>query len=629
LISDRWAIALACATAAGAFAARPLPLLVALAAGLVALLLRRPWALCVTAAVLASWLGARAWAGLEHPVLGPVAGVATLLSDPVSERGITEVDARLGDRRVRLRVAHGGKRTAPLADALAGERVHVNGTAVALESWERHLRVRHIAERVRVRSLRVLGEADPIHRAANALRRTIETGARVLPARQRPIFHGMLYGDDREQAADIADDFRAAGLGHLLAVSGQNVAFVLLLVQPAARRLNLATRWVVVLATVGFFALLTRFEPSVLRASSMAAVAVSAAAFGRHVRPARALALAVVALVLIDPLIVHSLGFQLSTAATAAIVLVAPALVEVLPGPRAVADALAVTLAAQLGVAPLLLTTFGPVPVAALPANLLATPAAALVMVWGLPAGLVAGATTPEIAQVLHLPTRALVGWVLLVARTSALAPVAAFGWIPIVVAAGAVVLLVGARNVRPRRTLRLGALLVVGALVVVAVRPVPSVPGAHDLAHGAVLWRGASGGVVIVVGERARAAAVLEGLRRARVRAVDAVAAERGADPETVAAVRERYGNPAVVDAASSGPGLRVGGLEITADAGRVRVRLGVGSPRGPARRSSMARRAPSRAGRRPRLEALRRDHPSAGDGNPQPHPRLLLRSR
>ena len=49
------------------------------------------------------------------------------------------------------------------------------------------------------------------------------------------------------------------------------------------------------------------------------------------------------------------------------------------------------TLAAQLGVAPVLLATFGPIPVASLPANLLCVPVAGLVMVWGLTAGLLAG----------------------------------------------------------------------------------------------------------------------------------------------------------------------------------------------------------------------------------------------
>ena len=72
---------------------------------------------------------------------------------------------------------------------------------------------------------------------------------------------------------------------------------------------------------IAFFALITRFEPSVLRASAMAAVAVTATTLGRDSSSLRLLALAVGGLVLVDPFLVHSVGFQLSVAACVGIVL--------------------------------------------------------------------------------------------------------------------------------------------------------------------------------------------------------------------------------------------------------------------------------------------------------------------
>ena len=60
-------------------------------------------------------------------------------------------------------------------------------------------------------------------RIANSLRRTIESGARSLARDERALFTGLVYGDDRAQSPLTADDFDAAGLTHLLAVSGQNV----------------------------------------------------------------------------------------------------------------------------------------------------------------------------------------------------------------------------------------------------------------------------------------------------------------------------------------------------------------------------------------------------------------------
>ena len=81
------------------------------------------------------------------------------------------------------------------------------------------------------------------------------------------------------------------------------------------------------------FALMTRFEPSVLRASAMAALVAGTRTAGLPVSRVRVLCLAVTALLLIDPLLVRSVGFQLSTAATAAIALGAEPIAGALPGP--------------------------------------------------------------------------------------------------------------------------------------------------------------------------------------------------------------------------------------------------------------------------------------------------------
>ena len=88
---------------------------------------------------------------------------------------------------------------------------------------------------------------------------------------RRALYAGFVLGDDRGQPVEITDDFRASGLSHLLVVSGQNVAFVLALVSPLLRRLRLGWRLVAGLALLLLFGVLTRWEPSVLRAEAMAA----------------------------------------------------------------------------------------------------------------------------------------------------------------------------------------------------------------------------------------------------------------------------------------------------------------------------------------------------------------------
>ena len=88
-------------------------------------------------------------------------------------------------------------------------------------------------------------------------------------------------------------------------------------------------------ALLVLFAAVTRFEPSVLRATAMAALAAVGVTVGRPGSTGRLLALAVAGLVVVDPLLVHSLGFRLSVAATAGIVVLAGPLHRALPGPPA------------------------------------------------------------------------------------------------------------------------------------------------------------------------------------------------------------------------------------------------------------------------------------------------------
>jgi competence protein ComEC len=123
---------------------------------------------------------------------------------------------------------------------------------------------------------------------------------------------------------------------------------------------------------------------------------------------------------LVDPMLVRSVGFLLSVGACTGIALFARPLAARLPGPRPLAEAVAVTAAAQIGVAPVLIPVFGPLPLATLPANLLAVPAAGPILVWGMRAGVVAGTLPPAAATVLHLPTRLLIGWVASVAHVCA-----------------------------------------------------------------------------------------------------------------------------------------------------------------------------------------------------------------
>lgn len=510
-MSDRWAVALAACAALGAVLSRPLPLWLGLVLVAVALGVQRPAMLCVAVVVLTSTLGARSWAGLHPPRPGAaVAGRATLVTDPVVLDGAVRAELRVGPRRVEAWAR--GTPGSGLRPLLAGERVEVAGRLSPVPQRSRaYLFRRHIAARMTVTTVGATSQGGPMARLANDVRRTLLRGTSSFSDEHRALFAGFVLGDDRDQDPVSVDDFRAAGLTHLLAVSGQNVAFVLALAAPALRLIGLRGRFLAGVGVLVAFGVLTRWEPSVLRASAMAAVTLLAATVGRPASTLRVLALAVTAILVVDPLLVGSVGFLLSCGACAGI--------AVLVGPlsRRMPMVLAVTLAAQAGVAPVLVPVFGGLPVASVPANLLAVPAAGPVMVWGLAAGLPAGLVGEPLATVVHVPDRLLVAWIAGVARWAAALPLGQLGLVPVLLLAG--LALAAALIRRLRRPAAVAALAV---CLWPAVGPASSFTG-QPFAGDARLWR--RGVATVLVVGRPRPGPLLAALRTSGVRGIGVVA--------------------------------------------------------------------------------------------------------
>nr|WP_249419785.1 ComEC/Rec2 family competence protein [Rhabdothermincola salaria] len=460
--------------------------------------------------------------------------MVTLARDPEAVVGAWRVEVVADGHRLEA-WARGGAGAA-LKDRAAGQRVRVRGRVEPVQGvpW---LAARHVAGRLVIDDVGEWEDGDPLSRLANAVRALVRRGAERLPREQRALLLGFVLGDGREQPPEVADDFDAAGLQHLLVVSGQNVAFVLAAIGPGLRRLGPRARLVATVAVLVVFATVTRFEPSVLRATAMAALAVLGASLGRPASGVRVLALAGTALLVADPFLIHSIAFRLSAAASAGILLLSGPLARAVPGPRFVVVPLAVTLAAQAAVAPVLVPIFGPMPVAAIPANLLAGPVAGLVMMWGCSAGLVAGVVGGPVAGLLQWPTGLGIAWVAGVARWGGALPLGQVGLLGVVVAVagGAGLGLARARS-RPGWAL-VCALVVVAALLAPAVGEVrrDPRPGVAEVSGG-VVWRGAAGegaggrrAVVVVLDGDASAEYLLRDLREAGIGRVDLVVSRSG----------------------------------------------------------------------------------------------------
>lgn len=388
----------------------------------------------------------RAHDGLVHsPLAAPIAArdgaaiTGTLVEDPRSTRFTARVLVRVdeitdeatgrgepaGGRTVL--VTAGGDAGPRLRLLSAGDRIELRGWFAPLDGYDERFRWRHAVGRFDAIGLvSFAGSSSPLYRTANRLRDLVLRGGDHLPATEGAVVAGFLLGDTRGLTAEMEEQFRASGLTHLLVVSGANVAFVLALARPVLCRLGLRGRLVGGLAVLVVFGTMTRWEPSVLRACAMTGCSMVALHLGRPAAGLRVLALAVLGLLLADPFLVHSVGFLLSCGATAGIAVLGVPLSARVPGPRWAREGLGVTLASQIGVAPVILPIFGTLPAAALPANLVAVPLAGPLTVWGLTAGVVGGIVgewSGELAAALQLPTLLLVRAVLAVAALTARIP--------------------------------------------------------------------------------------------------------------------------------------------------------------------------------------------------------------
>jgi competence protein ComEC len=234
---------------------------------------------------------------------------------------------------------------------------------------------------------------------------------RGMPAREAELARGFVLGEDEGIDAETREDFRRAGLSHLLAVSGENVTLLALLAMPllGALGIPLRERLVWLLALIAVYVPLAGAGPSIQRAGVMGAAGLLATLAGRRASRLYALLLALGVTLAVDPGVAADVGWQLSFAAVGGIfVLAAPLRGAVASrigrsGLRgALAEGAAVTIAATLATAPLIAYHFETLSTTTLAANLLAMPAVAPAM-W-------LGMVSAAVSQVPGLPVEPLNG---------------------------------------------------------------------------------------------------------------------------------------------------------------------------------------------------------------------------
>ena len=343
--------------------------------------------------------------------------------------------------------------------AMGGLRHPISGAHPLLPGSAERLARQGSWSQVRVESIEVLQR--PWTPLADLRRRVAQRFQQAAGPRRGSVLAALVLGSAQVQLPeDLRQAFRVAGLSHALAASGFHLSVLLGSVLTLARRWPPSLRLPLAGTALLLFVGLAGVQPSVMRAVLMAAIALLIRESGQHSRPVGVLVLTLSVMLLLCPAWARSIGFQLSAAATAGLILTAPRLERAVQGClpdrcQGLAAALSIPVAALLWTLPLQLLHFGAMPLYALPANLLVAPLLAPLTLLAMLSALLVVMCPQAVLPVLLWPVQQLAGLVMAIATWISHWPGAQLltgrpqGWIIALLVLGLLPWLLGARASR------------------------------------------------------------------------------------------------------------------------------------------------------------------------------------
>ncbi len=254
--------------------------------------------------------------------------------------------------------------------ASSGDRLRIRSELELPEDFDgfayrEYLERQGIAAIARARTADVLPGSPGPAQALAAARHVLLGGLNdLVPEPEAALGAGILLGVRASIAPEINDAFAAAGLTHVVAISGWNIAIVAALVAATVRPLasRPGGRWTTALVaavTVGGYVMLTGASPSVVRSALMAAAMLVGRLGGSRAHAGSALAMAALVMLLAAPPVLWDVGFQLSLLATAGLIWFGASVERRLPRwPAWIREPIALTLAAQITTLPVVLVNF-------------------------------------------------------------------------------------------------------------------------------------------------------------------------------------------------------------------------------------------------------------------------------
>lgn len=203
------------------------------------------------------------------------------------------------------------------------------------------------------------------------------------------VLAAMTLGDKSALTKELRETYSVTGASHILALSGLHLGIIyLLLSRLTLRRRRFWLSQAVVILSIWAFVFLTGLSTSIIRSATMISIYALFSVAGRHRSPVNLLCFTAIIMLLVSPDALYDIGFQLSFSAVLAILLLMPLFERLFPDnyfvshpwKRMIYNLVGVSVAAQIGVAPLIAYHFGRFSTYFLLTNFIVIPAATFIL---------------------------------------------------------------------------------------------------------------------------------------------------------------------------------------------------------------------------------------------------------
>lgn len=272
-------------------------------------------------------------------------------------------------------------------------------------------------------------EGSPIlHLLAQWNTHTVQRIRDLVPEPEASLLAGLLFGDTGGFQKETIAAFRTAGLTHILAISGYNIALLLIALSALTAKLPSLLRLITAVISITLFTLFVGGSPSAIRAALMGSLGLFALNTRHLPDTRRTMLLAAFLMLLWNPMqLWWDASFQLSFLALIGITelqALFKKLLQRIPDSFGIRETLTVTLAAQCTALPWAAALFGSLPIFSPIANVLVAPAIPFIMLTG-PLVLLGGTVHDLLGRILAFPCWVALQWIIHVAETITMLPLA------------------------------------------------------------------------------------------------------------------------------------------------------------------------------------------------------------